>query len=293
MGNLLSTPVSELWATLAAMNKLGVTSHHCKKLRSDPEYACKVLALMLRDSRNGIPPGLVEALMGREYFGTQGWNTVFGEQFPEGPSIPSEHVAEGIIKSFPWNDEVLNSPCPFFNGQRIRDTHFAFLGLSQLHGKPLTILHWHEITNGNPLVTFMAEDLKLKESHFVRAQTCDLRWYLSLREPVPFSGGKTWEGQEALLPPEYEVPSAVCEITKIVLYYRIARTRPYIPDGQTWNEFGIRCWDEIHPNPRCATIRMRKGFGNFIEATSPRFANRDLMLAATRKLPPQFKQQSM
>jgi hypothetical protein len=41
-----------------------------------------------------------------------------------------------------------------------------------------------------------------------------------LKEIVPKSVGKAFAEQEAMLHPEYEVPKAVEEVTKAILYYR-------------------------------------------------------------------------
>jgi hypothetical protein len=295
MGSLLTqTPASELWATLEVLHRLGMTPDRWRRLRVEPGYAQQVLGPMLRDENNGIPPGFAEELLGRYgFFGVGGWNKAFGECFPDKPQTLEGLKEQKITESFPWNDGVLNSTCPFHPDKRVRDTHFGFLGLRTLHGNPLTILQWCNVSVGSPTVMYPSD--KLEGYDFIKRKRCKFRWYLSLREPVPHSQSKTWDEQVALLPENYEAPSAVCELTKQVLYYRSTNRCPYTPNDQNWNGYGLRCRDEIRlgQQRRFATITVNKRSGTYLETTAHDWRGTVIMLPATRKLPTQFQDEQL
>jgi len=99
---------------------------------------------------------------------------------------------------FPWSDAVLNSRCPFHNGKMVRETHFAFAGLDTI-----TITELHSYAD-----TWYANE------QFATTVTLGLRWYLLLKDIVPDSEGKKFAEQVAMLPAEYEAPSAVAETAK-------------------------------------------------------------------------------
>lgn len=173
-------------------------------------------------------------LLGQNFFGVQEWSTSFGV------ALSSDQLQE--IATFPWGEGVLNVPCPFVGGRLVRETHFAFLGLSAVDGEPLTILHLHDLhaRAGRPLFYYAANPWYEKFA-FASEATCDFRWYLMPQEIVPGSTGRGFDEQVAALPPGYEVPSAVEEVLKVTLCYvkngvylnakRWGRCRETLPDG--------------------------------------------------------------
>lgn len=131
----------------------------------------------------------------------------------------------------PWGTDILNAPCPFHKGKTVGETHFLFLGCSQRHlpwkAVKLTIMGWYE-ANRLPLACPMGERLLYQASQdpwyrnelCATQETCSYRWYLMLKEIVPGTLGKTYAEQVKMLPPEYEVPLAVEEVAKNILYYK-------------------------------------------------------------------------
>ncbi len=158
-----------------------------------------------------IPLELVRKIMDKNFFGLEEWQSLYEANFV--------NKKFGEVPDFPWSEEVLNAPCPFVEGKRIRETHFVFLGLPIINDKLLSISGWHEI--------FVRSDLGLPNKlswdgnqKLATDFTCDFRWYLMLQEIVPNSVKKTYAEQVAMLPVEYEAPHAIEEFMKNVLCHK-------------------------------------------------------------------------
>lgn len=214
MGNLVKTPHSEVNATLLVLDNLGVQPEHFARLRAEPDYAKRVAEFLLRGGLEGsIHQKLARAVMGKNFFGIEEWSSLYGVSFTK------KQLRE--VADFPWGEDILNAPCPFVEGKSIKETHFAFLGIPSVNGKPLTILKWHELhlATGQPKFYF-ANNPWYGNQKFATEVTCELRWYLMPLEIVPSSTNKTYQEQVAMLTQDYEVPNAIEEVTKSILYYR-------------------------------------------------------------------------
>ena len=71
-----------------------------------------------------------------------------------------------------------------------------------------------------------APDAWYSKEKFANKVKLGLRWYLLLKDIVPNSENKTFDEQVAMLPKEYEVPSAVAETAKDLLIYK--KTGKYV-----------------------------------------------------------------
>lgn len=173
------------------MEEAGLTSDDLRRAIDNPDFRRQ----------------LVEFWQAGQRFGPTDWETYYGLT----PTVPD----------FPWNEDVLNGPCKFVKGKRVRDTHFAFLGVSEVGGDPLTIMKLHELhpPKLQPHLYFSSTEARYNKQEFATQRTCQARWYLMLAEAVPGSTNKSYPDQEAMLPPEYEVPLGVEETTKNLLYY--------------------------------------------------------------------------
>lgn len=218
-----STSQSGLWtagygevgASLSALEKHGVTTYHLARLRAEDDYAKRVAEFMLRGGLEGsVHQKLARAILGKNFFGIEDWSALYGVNFT---AKQLRAVAE-----FPWGEDILNAPCPFNKGKTIRETHVAFLGLDRFMGKSLTIMKWQEThpTTGQPKFYFYPPDCWYKDEKFANQPTCAFRWYLMPLQIVPDSESKTYQDQMAMLPAEYEVPYAIEEVTKDLLYHR-------------------------------------------------------------------------
>jgi hypothetical protein len=87
----------------------------------------------------------------------------------------------------------------------------------------LTVLKWQELhpDSGQPKFYSYAPDNWYAKEKFGNEPTCGFRWYLMPLEIVPESENKTYQKQVAMLPADdYEMPLAIEEVTKDILYYR-------------------------------------------------------------------------
>lgn len=212
---LKETPRSELHATWEVLDKLNVDRQHLARLRAEPNYAKRVAEFMLRGGIEGsIHQKLARVILGENFFGVEEWSSLYGVNFTK------KQLRE--IANFPWKEDVLNAPCPFVKGKKIKETHFAFLGLSSFKSKPLTILKWQEIHPASKQPQFLsyAPDCWYSKEKFATKKTSDFRWYLKLKEIIPFSTNKTRQEQTKMLPDEYGVPFAVEEVAKEILYFK-------------------------------------------------------------------------
>jgi hypothetical protein len=164
-------------------------------------------------------------------FGIADWQKFYGIKLTPGRMA--------IIANFPWSEKTLNAPCPFHPGKMIRETHFAFVGLDAI-----TIMKLQKINpkETEPRFYSYAPDAWYSQQSFATVETLKLRWYLLLKNIVPNSENKTFDEQKAMLPKEYEVPSAIAETTKDFLVHkktgiyansnRYARTNDLASDGR-------------------------------------------------------------
>jgi len=188
--------------------------------RTDNEYADRIAEAMMRNGLVGsIKLRLARVVLGRNIFIDADWMSYYDAKFTK------KQLREA--GKFPWGEDVLNSPCPFNKGKLVKDTHFAFLGISGLNGQPLTVaklLELHPAT-GQPKFYFNTDPWHVGQPH-TDVATMQLRWYLLLKEIVSGSTDKTPEEQVMMLPPEYEVPTTIVETTKDILVFKKTGERP-------------------------------------------------------------------
>lgn len=180
------------------------------RVRTDRVFANRIADFMLRDWQleASIYHERARAIMGKNFFGVEEWLTLYGVKFS------NKQLRE--VADFPWDENILNSPCPFMKGKSIKETHFAFLGIDSIKNKPLTINRWQEL---HPKYFYTPEIWHEKEK-FAGESTCGFRWYLMLLESVPDLIAKTHAEQIAILPVEYGVAFVIEETTKLILYHR-------------------------------------------------------------------------
>ena len=288
MGDLIKeTPYSEITATLETLDMYGVSREHLAQLRRDHECA-KRIARFIRQgdlAKRSIHMNFAQAIMPSEnFFGTGEWKFLYDVNFTD---KQLRKVAE-----FPWSEDVLNAPCPFHKGKSIKETHFAFLGLDHILGKPLTILKWQKIHPklGQPqFFSYASDNWHAKDWYaekFGNKLTCGFRWYLMPLEIVPNSAEKTYQEQVKMLPDDYKVPSAIEEVTKDILYFRkngiyldFDSTRAYLNSAMEG-----RCQDVVLSSERISVGDFDKD-GLVIYRHQDEFCDCSIGIAASRKLP--------
>jgi len=155
-------------------------------------------------------------LFGERFFGSEEWQRFL--------SVPFSREQLANIPRFPWNNTYLNQPCPFTRGERIRDTHMAFLGIPRTDGTPLTISRLFELRGcAHQPRLYLPSHLRPQHEHFFGGETLQHRWYLS-----PVRAVRSF----LQLPYGYNSSSALEETQKLFLHY--ARTGRYPYQGATF-----------------------------------------------------------
>ncbi|MDO8500091.1 MAG: hypothetical protein Q7S66_05580 [bacterium] len=192
--------------------------------RTDGEYTGRIAQAMMRKGLVGsIESRLAQVVLGRNIFTDADWMSYYDAKFTR------KQIHEA--GKFPWDEDVLNSPCPFNSGKLVKDTHFAFLGISGINGQPLTVAKWLEHpATGQPKFYYNTDPWHVGQPH-TDVATMQLRWYLMLRNIVPGSTSTPPEEQVAMLPEGYEVPTTIMEVTKDILVFRKTGERP---NGSRW-----------------------------------------------------------
>jgi hypothetical protein len=188
--------------------------------RTNDEYTLYIAQAMMKKGRiSSIDSRLARTVLGLNFWSETDWMSHYGAKFTK------KQIREA--QKFPWSKEILNSPCPFNEGQLVQETHFAFLGIANLNGQPLTVAEWLELhpATGQPKFYYNCGLWHVGQPH-TDEETMELRWYLMLRDIVPGSTGKTPEEQVAMLPEGYKVPSTIMEVTKDILVFQKTSKRP-------------------------------------------------------------------
>ncbi len=211
----------------------------------------------------------VQQAMGQRFFGIEDWVKLYGI------SLSAKQLEP--VAQFPWSEEVLNGPCQFHSDKVVAQTHVAFLGLDRIGAEALTTMHLHKLNppTGQPRLYFdTPRECWYREEEFATQVACSLRWYLLLAEVVPGSNNKWFADQETMLPAEYEIPLAVEETAKDLLYIRKsgqylnssvwARCRDTSSGGGRVDVgdggprgFGVDYWDD-RPDPLIGIAASRK-----------------------------------
>jgi hypothetical protein len=219
-------------------------------------------------------------VMGSNIFGPREWEKFYRVKFPN---------QLGEVRQFPWSEEILNAPCPFCKGSAIKDCHFAFLGISRIKRKPVTIRYLHRIhpREKQPRFYSYGHCAWYLEYPFANTTT-PARWYLIHLYPIPYSMGKTYQQQVELLNQitnDYEVPCAVV-VTEVHLFsFRKTGSFPRNSDG---SHMWYRCCDANVPHD---SVSLHPIVGNFgkdgicIGAVRDNYCDSRITIAASRRLP--------
>jgi len=140
-----------------------------------------------------------QSVMGEGFFfGPNEWKKSFGKKFQL-----------ATIPEIPWSQSELENP-------EINQEHFLFLGLGRLDGKSLNLPAWHKLYPGENHPKFYWDWYLSRK--FAQG-TCEPRWYLMPVGIMEGSRSLSYDRQVAMLPDEYEVPTAPARVTANVLYY--------------------------------------------------------------------------
>ncbi len=164
-------------------------------------------------------------------FRAKDWNYYLGIEVDEPPLPPNIQ-------------EILEAPCPFFEGKKVKDTHVL-----TLIPKGITIEKLQTLTSKakeGHRTKFRADEVVWED--YKNVSVPETRWILATTNVIPGSQGKSWEEQEEMAKPYkdqgYEIASVVDLLMSIVLPYVKTGTRAYADDEETPG-----------PSAQCADVR--------------------------------------
>jgi hypothetical protein len=201
-------------------------------------------------------------------FGSRAWRQYLGEVGVE-PPLP------------PDIDEILGSPCPFWPGKAVKDTHLLVLIPSTVDGKAFTLDLLGELVQ-NPRVCghstrYFLYDDEVQQS-LGDAYPCSSYWVLMTREVLPGTRNKPYTAQQALISaqttrvgdPAYEMPHVLEAATAILSYYVFSGHRLY--------EGFLDDKSEIPSTSTYCSELLEDVFGHPSPITVGRFCSRGLVL---------------
>jgi hypothetical protein len=202
------------------------------------EIDCRGSAALLPITPVFRSPSILPALnrrfgMPENAFGAIAWRFFFGDVGVE-PPLPADIA------------DLLKSPCPFWPGKRIEETHTLVLVPATVNGKPLTLDSLGEMierprNGGNATrYSYYWEDAR---KQLGQTPAPAAHWVLMTTDVLPNTRKKTYEAQAAEVKKYggYEVPSLLEGAVAILMGYIKAGTCWY---GQTPLTY-TRCQEKV------------------------------------------------
>lgn len=217
---LAITPYYKVTATIEAMERAGTNIKGFSLLRSKPDLANKVARLINNEILGTVELDnqLLSLLDNNSFFGPADWLKYFD----------IEVIGLKLPRPIEELKAILESPCPFVEGKKVKETHYLFCTPFDYKEKPLTVNLWRELyelenriifswTDDNEYSTPEEGKIDYQELNFSK-KTARLIWYLMFKGAIPGSFNKTFIEQGNFLKKQgYEVPTAVEVIPMIML----------------------------------------------------------------------------
>jgi hypothetical protein len=118
-------------------------------------------------------------------FGKAAWEKYFGDIGIE-PPLPSDI------------EQILNAPCPFWPGKKVRETHLLTLIPQTVNGQPLTLKSLGELVKA-PKQGHSTQYRYLNHGQYTDPSAPAAHWALLTRDVIPGSHSKPYADQEALV----------------------------------------------------------------------------------------------
>ena len=164
-------------------------------------------------------------------FGKAKWEKYFGDVGVE-PPLPKDIV------------EVLKSPCPYWSGKRIEETHMLVLIPQTVNGRPLTLNTLQELIQspqGGGHATKYSGYYELAQKEIGSQPVSPSYWALMTKDVLPNSRNKNYAEQQALIKGPYVVPGALETATGILMHHVQTGERLYSDSPDTYT----RCQEKL------------------------------------------------
>ena len=190
-------------------------------------------ALAARDQEIAQTSNVPAADLRTRAFGAAEWKQYFGD-VGSAPDLPSDMAT------------ILNSPCPFWPGKQVKDTHFLVLIPATVGGVPFTLNQLGELVQrpshgGHSTKYSYYSDLV--KAQIGEQSSSRSYWLLMTRDVLPDSRSKAYDDQKKLVAAHasqgYALPSGIEAATAILMHHAREGERLFGDDPYTCT----RCLD--------------------------------------------------
>jgi len=182
-------------------------------------------------------------------YGAAEWATYFGDVGVE-PPLPANI------------EQILSSPCIFWPGQKVGETHLLVLIPNTINGRPFHLNSLSELIKSPR--TGHKTQYRYYRDH-TRAELGEKsfapHWVLMTRDVIPDSRSKTYDDQKALVQRHaqqigipYELPTALEAATAILTEYVKTGNPLYTDDKLGKQQTYTRCIEKVNQNQWPAAI---------------------------------------
>jgi hypothetical protein len=222
-------------ATANMLLKVGSVPPSAAPVKAQPPISVVTLAPALAEAP-------VKPVFPAMAFGKEKWAIHIGDVGIE-PPLP------------PDIDKILKSPCPFFPGKKVEETHLLTLIPKTVNGKPLTLNSLEELMKlpkKGIATRYVSYRDGIKKEHGDAAPSFSY-WVLFTKDVIPESRKKSYNKQKKLVASYshkahvlYEVPRLLEAAVSIFMEYLLTGQRLYSDSPWTFT----RCQERIseHPN---------------------------------------------
>ncbi len=187
--------------------------------------------------------------------------------------------------------EFFKQPDPLLKERKrkIWETYFTFLSIDTIQGEPLTLAKFESLHPPTHQPCFRSGEIAhYYTMPFVRETTCGFRWHCVRTRVVPGSRGLCCTEQKALLTqfPECEVPCALVEAMKEILFFQMHPFRRYANRRYLGSStVSARCADIVDEQGSNPEVGLHDRRGLCISVLSPERSDPNVGIAAALKFP--------
>lgn len=193
----IATIVSDSARIAGFLGQLGkngrFTEDHFQRIQSGDEPFIQALVDLANNAGIAVLPTeeqqIYNALGTGNYFGVREWSKIFWlmnvDRFPK----------------FDWPIELLDEPCPFWPGKRIRETHWVYLGVNKFGKKPTNFTNWQKLIESK-------SKCRLERSFISKIVPAKYCWYLTPITPAPSTYSQYPWNIQKVIPDGYRMMSS-------------------------------------------------------------------------------------
>lgn len=219
---LAITPYYKVAAIIEALERAGTNIKGFSLLRSEPDLVYKVARLINNEilGSTELDNQLLSLLDDSRFFGPADWLKYYD----------IEVIGLKLPKPVEELKAILESPCPFVEGKKVKETHYLFCMPFDYTEKPLTVNQWLEIYKHEASINFRGVDDRghncgyydsdYRKLDFSKTTTANYVWYLMFEGVIPDSKNKSFFEQVHFLKNQkYELPRAIEILSMLLLVF--------------------------------------------------------------------------